>query len=212
MRTPFDPELSPGAQQRGARVPAHPAARESHADHRPRLRGDRGGTARRARSRRRAVHAFVLEDWRRGRWQTCPARSLDDMETSQVSIFAVQAQANELRHAHADDRRRQPAQDASRAHGEHRRARSCSRACAPTSTRSIGSAPRCWNRRGARRRFAPRRRPAPKSRPSSNPTIRWIKTSGIISPEKWGNLPGGEIFTTPGEVNGTFVIDGVVGD
>src|SRR5207247_5816672 len=36
--------------------------------------------------------------------------------------------------------------------------------------------------------------------------------SGIISPEKWGNLPGGEVFTTPGEVNGTFVIDGVVGD
>jgi leucyl aminopeptidase (aminopeptidase T) len=25
-------------------------------------------------------------------------------------------------------------------------------------------------------------------------------------------LPGGEIFTTPGEVNGTFVVDGVVGD
>jgi leucyl aminopeptidase (aminopeptidase T) len=45
-----------------------------------------------------------------------------------------------------------------------------------------------------------------------NPAYRWIKTSGLISPEKWGNLPGGEIFTTPGEVNGTFVIDGVVGD
>ncbi|HZL97046.1 MAG TPA: aminopeptidase, partial [Vicinamibacterales bacterium] len=28
----------------------------------------------------------------------------------------------------------------------------------------------------------------------------------------WGNLPGGEVFTSPGEVNGTFVIDGVVGD
>jgi len=28
-----------------------------------------------------------------------------------------------------------------------------------------------------------------------------LKTSGIISPDKWGNLPGGEIFTTPGEVN-----------
>jgi leucyl aminopeptidase (aminopeptidase T) len=25
-------------------------------------------------------------------------------------------------------------------------------------------------------------------------------------------LPGGEIFTAPGEVNGTFVVDGVVGD
>jgi leucyl aminopeptidase (aminopeptidase T) len=45
-----------------------------------------------------------------------------------------------------------------------------------------------------------------------NPHYKWLKTSGIISPEKWGNLPGGEIFTTPGEVNGTFVIDGVVGD
>jgi len=40
-----------------------------------------------------------------------------------------------------------------------------------------------------------------------NPKYRWLKTSGIISPEKWGNLPGGEVFTTPGEVNGTFVID-----
>ena len=45
-----------------------------------------------------------------------------------------------------------------------------------------------------------------------NPNYRWLKTSGIITAEKWGNLPGGEIFTTPGEVNGTFVIDGVVGD
>jgi len=45
-----------------------------------------------------------------------------------------------------------------------------------------------------------------------NPNYRWVKTSGIISPDKWGNLPGGEVFTTPGEVNGTFVIDGVVGD
>jgi leucyl aminopeptidase (aminopeptidase T) len=45
-----------------------------------------------------------------------------------------------------------------------------------------------------------------------NPEYRWVKTSGIISRDKWGNLPGGEIFTTPGEVNGTYVIDGVVGD
>jgi leucyl aminopeptidase (aminopeptidase T) len=45
-----------------------------------------------------------------------------------------------------------------------------------------------------------------------NPNYKWLKTSGIISPNKWGNLPGGEVFTTPGEVNGVFVIDGVVGD
>jgi len=45
-----------------------------------------------------------------------------------------------------------------------------------------------------------------------DPNYRWLKTSGIISPEKWSNLPGGEIFTSPGNVNGTFVVDGVVGD
>jgi leucyl aminopeptidase (aminopeptidase T) len=43
-------------------------------------------------------------------------------------------------------------------------------------------------------------------------TIKWIKTSGIITKEKWGNLPGGEIFTSPKTMNGKFVVDGVVGD
>jgi len=42
--------------------------------------------------------------------------------------------------------------------------------------------------------------------------LKWIKTSGIISPAKWSNLPGGEIFTTPYDINGKFVVDGVVGD
>ena len=47
----------------------------------------------------------------------------------------------------------------------------------------------------------------------SDPNYKWLKTSGIISPNKWGNLPGGEIFTTPGRRRtARFVIDGVVGD
>ena len=45
-----------------------------------------------------------------------------------------------------------------------------------------------------------------------SPKLKWLKTSGIISPEKWGNLPGGEIFTAPMNTNGIFVVDGVVGD
>ncbi len=45
-----------------------------------------------------------------------------------------------------------------------------------------------------------------------SPNYKWLKTSGIISRDKWGNLPGGEVFTSPLEVNGTFVVDGVVGD
>jgi leucyl aminopeptidase (aminopeptidase T) len=45
-----------------------------------------------------------------------------------------------------------------------------------------------------------------------SPQIKWLKTSGLISIDKWGNLPGGEIFTSPQNVNGTFMVDGVVGD
>ena len=82
--------------QRGRELPAHPAEREGDADHRPRLPGDR-----------RRVGAELelgagLSRLRAGRSGAAAAdgyaaRVLDDMETSQVSIFAVQAQANELR-------------------------------------------------------------------------------------------------------------------
>jgi len=37
------------------------------------------------------------------------------------------------------------------------------------------------------------------------------RPSGIIKPGQVGNCPEGEVFTAPGEVNGTFVVDGVVG-
>lgn len=45
-----------------------------------------------------------------------------------------------------------------------------------------------------------------------SPKLKWLKTSGIIQKDKWGNLPGGEIFTSPRNTNGIFVVDGVVGD
>ena len=42
--------------------------------------------------------------------------------------------------------------------------------------------------------------------------LKWIPTPGIITPKKWGNLPGGETFTSPARVDGVFVVDGVLGD
>ena len=45
-----------------------------------------------------------------------------------------------------------------------------------------------------------------------DPRIKWLKTSGLISPEKWANLPGGEVLTAPARVDGVYVVDGVVGD
>ena len=45
-----------------------------------------------------------------------------------------------------------------------------------------------------------------------DPSVRWLKTSGLITPDKWANLPGGEVFTAPARVDGVYVVDGVLGD
>ncbi len=42
--------------------------------------------------------------------------------------------------------------------------------------------------------------------------VDWVKTSGLISPRYWSNLPAGEVFTTPASVDGTFVCDATAGD
>lgn len=45
-----------------------------------------------------------------------------------------------------------------------------------------------------------------------DPSLAWVKTSGLIDRRYWSNLPAGEVFTTPGSVDGTFVCDGTAGD
>lgn len=45
-----------------------------------------------------------------------------------------------------------------------------------------------------------------------DPAMAWVKTSGLINPRYWSNLPAGEVFTTPASVDGTFVCDGTAGD
>lgn len=154
---------------------------------------------------------WVLEDVATRPLADFPAAIADDLETSQVSIFAVQAQANELksrmqmtdivnrkkiRHAHMVNIKKRIMLEGMRADylkvdrlgvkvlEKVRKAKQI-RAKTAAGTDLIADL---------------------------NPNYQWVKTSGIISTEKWGNLPGGEVFTTPGEVNGTFVIDGVVGD
>jgi aminopeptidase len=156
-------------------------------------------------------HAWVLEDLAPRPLKDLPREIIDDLDSSQVSIFAVQAQMNELRsriqmtdvvnrrkirHAHMVNINRQIMLEGMRADFARvdrlsvkvvEMVRKASKIRATTAAGTNLTA-------------------------DMNPNYKWLKTSGIISPEKWGNLPGGEIFTTPGEVNGTFVIDGVVGD
>ena len=155
--------------------------------------------------------AWVLEELSSRPLIDLPREILDDLEQSNVSIFAVQAQRNELRsriqmtdvvnrrkirHAHMVNINRQIMVEGMRADFQRvdrlsqkvvEMVRKASKIAAKTAAGTDLTA-------------------------ELNPNYKWLKTSGIISPEKWGNLPGGEIFTTPGEVNGTFVIDGVVGD
>lgn len=154
---------------------------------------------------------FVLEDESPRPLKDLPPRIAADMESSQVSIFAARVQANELasrmqmtdivnrrrmRHAHMVNINRQIMLEGMRADF---------RVVDDISARVIDKV------RTARKVRATT--PAGSDFTADlNPDYRWVKTSGLISPEKWGNLPGGEVFTSPGEVNGTFVIDGVVGD
>jgi leucyl aminopeptidase (aminopeptidase T) len=154
---------------------------------------------------------FVLEDVASRPLGDLPEAIAADMELSQVSIFAARAQANELgsriqmtnivnrrrmRHAHMVNITRQIMLEGMRADFT---------AVDRISARVLEILrPARWVRATTQA--------GSDVRLDIEPTHRWVKTSGLISPEKWGNLPGGEVFTAPGEVNGTFVIDGVVGD
>lgn len=154
---------------------------------------------------------FVLEDVATRPLTGLPPAIAEDMERSQVSIFAVHVQANELRsrmemtdivnrrrmrHAHMVNINRQIMLEGMRA-DYHKVDRLSSKVIELV---QVAHEIRATTPAGSN--FVAR----------LNPNYKWLKTSGLISPDKWGNLPGGEVFTTPDEVNGTFVIDGVVGD
>jgi aminopeptidase len=154
---------------------------------------------------------FVLEDYAPRPLAGMPRPILDDLARSQVSVFAAQAQEGELgsriamtdvinrrgiRHGHMVNISLQVMTEGMRADF--------------LEVDRLSS----W--------LLAKARPAREIRVTSpggtdltatfSPRLNWIKTSGIITPEKWGNLPGGEIFTAPDNVNGRFVVDGVVGD
>ena len=156
-------------------------------------------------------HAWVLEDLAPRPLKDLPVEILEDLETSQVSIFAVQAQTNELRS------RMQMTEVVNR-----RKIRHAHMVNINPQIMLEGMRADFLKVDRLSQKVVEMVRKASKIRAKTeagtdltadlNPNYRWLKTSGIITRETWGNLPGGEIFTTPGEVNGTFVIDGVVGD
>ena len=154
---------------------------------------------------------FVLEDLASRPLQEMPVAVLEDMESSQVSVYAVCAQMNELktRMQMTEVVNRRKIRHAHMVNIEHRIMCEGMRAdFHKVDELSLKVQQIASNAKQIRAKTAAGTDIVADLRDD----YRWIKTSGIISPNKWGNLPGGEVFTTPGEVNGTFVIDGVVGD
>ncbi len=154
---------------------------------------------------------FSLEHHARRPLKFMPKLILEDLATSQVSIFAAQTQPGELgsriemtsvinrrgiRHGHMVNINREIMLEGMRADFI---------AVDALSQRLIervrlAERVRCRTPHGT------------EFEAELSPDLKWLKTGGIITPEKWGNLPGGEIFTSPQNTNGTFVVDGVVGD
>jgi|SRR5579875_1192824 len=156
-------------------------------------------------------NTFVLEELAPRPLENMPQVILNDLESSQVSIFAVHAQPNELktrmqmcdvvnrkklRHAHMVNIEKKIMLEGMRADFMKVDDLTARVMNIVNKAASIRATTRAGTDVCAR----------------LTPEYKWIKTSGIISQEKWGNLPGGETFTAPLEVNGTFVVDGVVGD
>ncbi len=158
-----------------------------------------------------AWNGFVLEELASRPLSGMPQPVLDDMESSQVSIFAVQVQQNELRS------RRQMTDVVNRRRMRHAHMVNITPEIMTEGMRAdFNRVDRLSQKVLDRVRGAVAVHATTAAgtdiRADLNPEYKWLKTSGIISPDKWGNLPGGEVFTAPGEVNGVFVVDGVVGD
>jgi leucyl aminopeptidase (aminopeptidase T) len=156
-------------------------------------------------------NAFVLEEIATRPLKEMPAEVLADMETSQVSVFAVQVQPNELKS------RMQMTDVVNRRQMRHAHMVNITPEVMVEGMRADFNAVDRLSQvvlEKVRKASYVRATTAAGTdiRAELEPSYKWFKTSGIISTEKWGNLPGGECFTAPGEVNGVFVVDGVVGD
>jgi aminopeptidase len=154
---------------------------------------------------------FVLENYARRPLTTMPEIILDDLARSQVSIFCAETQPGEL------TSRMQLSDVVNKKHIRHGHMVNITPQIMREGMRADFRAVDALSQRLVERaRHAERikcRTPRGTDLEAEfSPKLKWLKTSGIITPEKWGNLPGGEIFTAPANTNGTFVVDGVVGD
>src|SRR6266550_1983157 len=143
---------------------------------------------------------FVLEEHADRPLTDMPQIILEDLAQSQVSIFCAQTQRGELRS------RMQMSDVVNKNRIRHGHMVNITRQIMLEGMRADFRAIDALSQRLVERARVAKRIKC------RTPAVKWLKTSGIITPDKWGNLPGGEIFTSPLNSNSVFVVDGVVGD
>ncbi len=154
---------------------------------------------------------FVLEHHARRPLKFMPEPILDDLATSQVSVFAARSQPGEL------GPRTQITTVVNNYHIRHAHMVDITRAIMRKGMRADFGEVDAFSQRLTERvrKVARIRCTTPRGtefEAEFSPKLKWLNTSGIIQKDKWGNLPGGEILTSPLNTNGVFVVDGVVGD
>jgi aminopeptidase len=154
---------------------------------------------------------FVLENYAARPLAAMPEIILEDLARSQVSIFCAQSQRGEL------GSRMQMSEVVNKHHIRHGHMVNITRQIMLEGMRADFRAVDALSQRLVERarqakRITCRTPHGTNLEGEFSPNLKWLKTSGIITPDKWGNLPGGEIFTSPANTNGIFVVDGVVGD
>lgn len=209
--TPFNPELRPGARN------AVRSCLRIQQDEKVTLITDRAcfeigaSLAHELDELEIRFNVWVLEDLSPRPLINMPAAVLEDMESSAVSIFAVKAQQHELRS------RMQMTDIVNRRKMRHGHMVNIDERIMLEGMRADFNevdriSTQVWQMASTATRIRATTAEGTDLTGHFSPELKWLKTSGIISPHKWGNLPGGETFTAPARVDGTFVIDGVVGD
>jgi aminopeptidase len=157
------------------------------------------------------VNTFIVEDYSERPMQHMPLEILSDLEKSDVTIYCMQGQENELetrkemmgvinrvkpRHAHMVNINHEIMMEGMQADF--------------IAVDAISK--KVWELAKQAKKITAKSPAGTFIEATFSPDLKWLKTSGIISREKWGNLPGGEVLTCPADVNGVYVVDGVVGD
>ena len=147
------------------------------------------------------VKTFVVEDYTERPMLTMPQVILDELELAEVSIYCMQAQENEL------ETRKQMMGVINRVKPRHAHMVNINHDIMLEGMQADFLAVDAISKKvfelaKTAKKIVAKSKGGTHIEATFSPQLNWLKTSGIISREKWGNLPGGEVLPAPENVNG----------